>query len=170
MVVLYMWYTGCFSYTVDRHSVFVLGINQKIASIMGELTISYIFIFTAWILPDGRTFPVGPWQWADGTYWTIARCVTEAFSTACTVHIWNCDLGNWWLSSGCSSALVTQAQMFPSFHILSSHCIMSYTSLAQRQYHTHCREHLPVTVMGSTSVKVEMLSAGRSKSTWQRYW
>ena len=34
--------TDCFSYTLGRHSVFVIGINQKIASIMRKLNLLYL--------------------------------------------------------------------------------------------------------------------------------
>ena len=47
-------------------------------------------------------FPLVNPQWSsDGTYWVAARCVTEAFSATCAVHIEDC--GGWCLSGWCGS-------------------------------------------------------------------
>ena len=40
--------------------------------------------------------------------WHILRCVTEAFSTICAVHIEEC--GGWWLS-GCRSSVAEHWQL-----------------------------------------------------------
>ena len=46
----------------------------------------------------------------DGTYWVAVRCVTEAFSTTCAVHMENC--GGWWLSS-CRGSVAEHWQLKP---------------------------------------------------------
>ena len=46
----------------------------------------------------------------DGTYWVAARCVTEAFSTTCAVHIEDCECR---LLFGCHGAVAENWQLNP---------------------------------------------------------
>ena len=112
---------------------------------------------TAWVLPDGESFPVDPWQQTDGTWCINARCVTEAFRTTC-----DCELEGWWNIQPLVWFLVFTFSTLISWH----HVLYMYITCSTAHIF---REHLLVTVMGYTSVKVKMLSAGRFRSTWQRY-
>ena len=57
-----------------------------------------------------RNFRVNPIADSDGTYWVAARCVTEAFSTTCAVHIEDCECR---LLSGCHGTVAENWQLNP---------------------------------------------------------